>query len=280
MSVWVDLIAREAFFLALLVAFGSGPATFLSERWDGVARPALAPVLGLCIGVSATVTLVYFFPTSMTWWVLIPMALASLSVAAWRRGRAPRWPGRRGLIQLAVVVIVLLASFNYPLALRHTVGPAGGYYVDDTAGYVSETNGEARESIRRAERNRAPFADLSIWLWSTYAGFYEQLDVSALESNANQMLGLGATDTDSPFLIVVILVGALGVFGVVRSVSGGSNWGATFGGCLVAGPLFLELFMDGSQGALTGCARQWQWQPWVGRRSGHGGRRCSFCSPC
>ena len=48
-----------------------------------------------------------------------------------------------GVIQLAVVAIVLLATFDYPLALRHTVGPAGGWAIADTTGYVSETNGEA-----------------------------------------------------------------------------------------------------------------------------------------
>jgi len=254
MHVWLDLISREVFFLALLAALGSGPATFLSERYDGIARLGLAPALGLCIGVCSAVTLVYFFPTSETWWVLIPLAVASLGVAVWRRGRAPRWPGRRGLIQLAVVAIVLLATFDYPLALRHTVGPAGGWAIADTTGYVSETNGEAREGIHRAEQNRAPFADLSMYYWSAYADGFQQLDVSALESNVNQMLGLGATDTDSAFLIAVMLTGALGVFAVVRSVSGVSTWGAAVGGCLFAGPLFVQLFMDGSQGALTGCS--------------------------
>jgi hypothetical protein len=241
-------------FLALLLALGSGPASFLSERFDGIARLALGPVFGLCVGVCATVTLVYFFATSVTWWVLIPMALASLGVAAGRTGRAPRWASRRGLIQLAVVAIVLVASFDYPLADRHTVGPAGGYEVYDANAYVSETNGEAREGIHRVDQDRPPFADLSMGFWRSYAGSYQQLDVSALESNVNEMLGLGATDTDSAFLIVIILVGALGVFGVVQSVSGGSNWGATVGGCLLAGPMFVELFMDGSQAALAGCA--------------------------
>jgi hypothetical protein len=254
MHVWLDLISRELLFLALLAAIGSGPATFLSERFDGVARAAMAPVFGLCVGVCLTVTLVYFFPSSETWWVLIPLALASLGVAVRRRGRAPRWPGRRGLIQIAVVVIVVLGTFSYPLALRHTVGPAGGWAIADTTGYVSEINGEARQGIQRAEQNRAPFADLSMAYWSGYAAGFQQLDVSALESNVNQMLGLGSTDSDSAFLIAVILTGALGVFAVVRCVSGVSTWGATLGGCLFGGPLFAELLMDGSQAALTGCA--------------------------
>lgn len=254
MHVWLDLISRELLFLALLAAIGAGPATFLSERFDGVARLAMAPVFGLCVGVCVTVTLVYFFPTSETWWVVILLALVSLGVAARRRGTAPPWLGRRGLIQLAVVAIVVMVSFDYPLALRHTVGPAGGWAIADTTGYVSEINGEARQGIHRAEQNRPPFADLSMYYWSAYASGFQQLDVSALEANVNQMLGLGSTDTDSALLIVIIMTGALGVFAVIRTVSGVSTWGAAVGGCLFGGPLFVELFMDGSQAALTGSA--------------------------
>lgn len=256
MHVWIDLISRELLFLALVTAFGSGPAAFLSERFDGAARLAMAPVLGLCVGVCAFMTLIYFFSAHETSWVVILAALASLAAAAWRWRNvpAPRWPNRRGAIQVATVIFVVLATFSYPLAHRGTVGPAGGWAIADTTGYVSETNGEAREGIHRAERNQTPFADLSMYYWSEYAKGYQQLDISALEANVNQLVGLGATDTDSAFLITVILVGALGVFAVVRTVSGIPSWAAVLGGCLFGGPLFVELFMDGSQAALAGCA--------------------------
>jgi hypothetical protein len=256
MHVWLDLIIRELLFLALVTALGSGPATFLPKRFDAVARAAMAPVFGLCVGVCLAVTLIYFFSAHDTRWVLIPVALASLGLAAWRWRKlpAPRWPNRRGVIQLAVVALVILISFDYPLAHRGTVGPAGGYTIADTAGYVSETNGEARQGIRQTRHDAAPFADLSVYAWASYAYGYQQLDVSALEANVNQLTGLGATDTDSAFLIAVILVGALGVFAVVRSVSGVPTWGAVLGACLFGGPLFVELFMDGSQAALAGCA--------------------------
>jgi hypothetical protein len=256
MHVWLDLIIRELLFLALVTAFGSGPATFLPERFDGVGRFAMAPVLGLCIGVCGAVTLIYFFPAHSTSWVVIPVALASLAVAAWRWKRlpTPRWPSRRGAIQIAVVAVVILVSFDYPLAHRGTVGPAGGYAIADTTGYVSETNGEARQSIRQTRHDPSPFADLSLYAWASYAYGYQQLDLSAFEANVNQLVGLGATDTDSAFLIAVILIGALGVFAVVRGVSGVPTWGAVLGACLLGGPLFVELFMDGSQAALAGCA--------------------------
>ena len=254
MHVWLDLILRELLFLAVLGALGSAPATFLPRRFDGVARAALAPVFGLCVGVCVTVTLVYFFPTRDTGWLLILLPLASLAVAVRRTRRNWGWPSRRGVIQLVIVAIVMLASFNYPLALRHTVGPAGGWVVADTTGYVSEINGEAHESIRRAERNRAPFADLSLLYYSAYAAGYQQLDMSALEANVNQIIGRDATDTDSPFLIAVLLVGALGVFAIIRGMSGTPTWAAVVAACLYAGPLFVELFMDGSEAAITGSA--------------------------
>jgi hypothetical protein len=275
MHVWLDLITRELVFVALLAAIGSGPATFLPERFDSVARWALAPVLGLCASVCMTVTLVYAFPTRDTGWVVIVLAVASLALALWRgRGRA-RWrrsPGAfrtaaersfaarqssaivRDGLQVGVVVIVILVSFNYPLALRHTVGPDGGYSIADTTGYVSETNGEERDSIHQAERLQPPFADLSTFYWAAYAHNFQQLDVSALESNVNVLLGLESTDTDSPFLIAVLLVGALGAFAVVRAAMRRPSWAASLAGCLFAGPLFVEMFMDGSQGAIGGSA--------------------------
>ena len=275
MHVWLDLISREALFVALLGAIGSGPAAYLPERFDRAARWALAPVLGLCLGVCVTVTLVYPFPTRDTGWVVIVLAVASVALAWWRTGRPARWRrsrnvaptdvGRpfatsrssgtvRDVLQIGVVVIVILVSFNYPLSLRHTVGPDGGYAIADTTGYVSETNGEERDSIHQAEHLVPPFADLATFYWAGYAHNDQQLDVSALESNVNVVLGLGATDTDSPFLISVLLIGALGVFAVVRASLRRPTWAASLAGCLFAGPLFVEMFMDGSQGAIVGSA--------------------------
>ena len=275
MRIWLDLITRELVFVALLAAIGSGPAIFLPDRFDRVARWALAPVLGLCVGVCVTVTLVYAFPTRDTGWVVIALAVASVALAWRRTGRHARWrrspdgyraaaerpfPARqssaivRDGLQVAVVVIVILVSFNYPLALRHTVGPDGGYSIADTTGYVSETNGEERDSIHKAEHLHPPLADLATFYWAGYAHNYQQLDVSALESNVNVLLGVGSTDTDSPFLIAVLLVGALGAFAVVRGAVRRPTWAASLAGCLFAGPLFVEMFMDGSQGAIVGSA--------------------------
>jgi hypothetical protein len=163
-------------------------------------------------------------------------------------------PSLGGVLPVALVAFVVVASFDYPLALRGTVGPVGGYAIADTTGYVSETNAVEHESIRQGMRARPPYGDLAEGLWSSLLPRDQQLDVTPLEASLNHVLGLGATDTQSPFLIVILLVIALGAYGVVRNARAGPAWPAVVAGCLVAGPLFVELFMDGSQAAIAGCA--------------------------
>jgi hypothetical protein len=88
MHIWTALVAREAALLTILTLFGSGPASLLSERFDAAARIALAPVLGFCLGTCVTTTVIEFAPARDTYWMLIPLALASAGVAAARTVRS------------------------------------------------------------------------------------------------------------------------------------------------------------------------------------------------
>jgi hypothetical protein len=250
--IWLDLILRELLFLVLLAALGAGPATFLSDRFDG-ARAVLAPVLGLCLGACLAVTVVYFYPASQTYWLIVAAAVVSIAVAVWRRPGLSR-PRARTAMQVGIVVVVVLGAFNYPLAGRHTVGPVGGYQIGDTSGYVSETNGLMHESLRDARKLKQSDSDLSIVALSNYGRGNQQLDISALEANFNSLFGLGTTDTQTPCLIAVLLVGALAAFGVVRTADRRSGWAPVLAGCLYAGPAFTQLLMEGSQAAITGTA--------------------------
>jgi hypothetical protein len=250
--IWLDLIVRELLFLLLLAALGAGPAAFLGDRFNG-ARTALAPVLGLCAGACLTVTVVNFYPASQTDWLIVLAAAVSLAVAAWRR-RGLTWPSARSALQVAMVVVVLLGAFNYPLAGRRTVGPVGGYQIGDTSGYVSETDGLMHDSLRNARQLKSSYSDLSVVALTNYGRGTQQLDISALEANFNGVLGLGATDTQSACLIAVLLVGALGAFGVVRTADRRAGWAAVLAGCLYAGPAFTQLLMEGSQAAIAGSA--------------------------
>jgi hypothetical protein len=94
-------------------------------------------------------------------------------------------------------VVVIIGSCDYPLALRNTAGPAGGYTIADS-GYVSETNAVERESMRQADLARPLFADLSLGFFSDYLPRDQQLDLSALEANVNALIDVGSTDAQSP----------------------------------------------------------------------------------
>jgi hypothetical protein len=251
--VWLDLIVRELLFVVLLAALGAGPSAFVGERFNGVARVALAPALGLCLGACLTVTLVYAFPARDTKWVLVAVAALSIAVATWRRPPSLGVPDLRDVLAVTIVAVVVLGAYDYPLASRHTVGPVGGFQVADTSGYVSETDALARQSLHAARMSTPPYSDLSTIALANYGRGTQQLDISALEANVNSLLGLGATSTQAPFLIAVLLTGALGAFAVTRTVTR-RRWPAVLAGCLFAGPAFAQLLMEGSQAAIAGAA--------------------------
>jgi hypothetical protein len=255
MHVWLDLISRELLFLALSALLGLAPAAWLlPDRFDGISRLALAPVLGICVGVCLTTTTLYAFPAGQTGWLVVVVAAASAAIGlVKRRGR---WaiPSKAGLAQIGVVIVVLLVSFDYPLAALDSVGPIGGYRIADASGYVSEIASAQKYSIHQIDRIHSYVPDLATHAYALYVQDTQQLDVAPLEANVNSLIGLGPSDTQTAFLIAIILTGALGAFGTVRAVIRHPAWPAVLAGCLFAGPLFVELLMDGSEAALAGAA--------------------------
>lgn len=267
MHIWTDLLAREGAFLALLSALGAAPVAFLSERFDGAVKLSLAPVLGFCVGTCVATTVLEFAPARETGWMLIPLALLSLGIGAWRTLRrthsASVKPIRisiRDVVQLIVVCAAVAGPLTYTLHQRHTVGPAA-YTYTDVDNYVGETDGaqatsisDARSAWARSERTGSRFADLAQWDWSFFASFNANPNAAPLEANLNELLGLGATDTNSPFLVVLLLAGALGAFAAVRYATRSDTWTAALAGAMFGGPFFLELWFDTFQAAIMALA--------------------------
>jgi len=262
MHIWTDLVAREASYLAILFLLGAGPASFLAPRFDGGSRLALAPMLGFCLGTCVTTTLLQFEPTNNTYWILIPLALASTGVAAFRTMRtpdAPAWRSRLPLRDIAAMVLIGLAvtgPINYTLHERHTVGPAVFYYTD-VDNYVAIQDAARTVSLHTARTAWTHDAatgtrdhNLTQFIWAFFANQGSNLDATPLDSNVNALLGLGATDTYAPFLTVLLLAGALGAFAAVRYWSRSRTWLAALAGCLFGGAMFLELWFDSFQAAI------------------------------
>jgi hypothetical protein len=294
MSIWAAILGREGAMLATLLALGSAPASFLGRRFQAASRVALAPVLGLCLGISVFSTLIWFTAASNTYWLLVPLALASLTIAL-RRGLAsiPAEPDAgqarsslrtvaKGSIVLArrlrpldavalvAVCIAVAAPLSYTLHERHSVGPLG-YDIWDVDDYATEPDAMEQMSIRQAvdpyslavvayakgtghQSIHPALADtnFSRIFWSLYASSYQNIDASPLSANLNRVIGLHGTDTQTSFLIVFLVAGALGAFGAVRYFAPKPRWAALLAGLLFAGPFFLQLMADGSQAAICG----------------------------
>jgi hypothetical protein len=264
MHIWTDLLAREGALLAILMALGSGPAAFLSDRFDASGRIALAPALGFCLGVCVTTTMLEFVPAGRSYWILIPVALVSLASAAWQTASSPNSGNRlvsvapRDLLQVAVVCIVVAGPLTYTLHEHHSVGPAA-YYFTDVDNFVAEQDGAQTASIETARaawtrhvKTGQRFGDLTQYQWAFLAHFDANLDAAPLNANVNALLGLGATETFSSFLIVLLLMGALAAFAAVRYATQSRTWIAVLAGTLISGSMALELWFDSFQAAITG----------------------------
>jgi hypothetical protein len=290
MHIWTDIVVRELVMLVTLAAIGSGPASYLGRRFDAAARVALAPVLGLCLGTCIFTTLIWFTTARHTYWLVPVIALASLAIALRRAVKTVPADGHRSrtartldllkrlpardAVALAVVCVVVAAPLSYTLRERHSVGPIG-FEVWDAVGYTGETDGMEQESIRQAAHeysqpavsgyssnaaraealSRASFSSRENFVrlfWNFYAAGDQNLDAAPISANMNELLGLHATDTQGLYLIVFLVVGGLGAFGAMRYAASRPFWVAPLAGVLFAGPLFLQLVVDGSQAAILG----------------------------
>ncbi len=271
MHIWTDIFVRELVMLVTLLTLGSGPASLLGRRFDAAARIAMAPVLGLCLGTCVFTTLIWFTAADNTYWLLPVLALFSMAIALRRRGGLSPWNLAGGaqssgamllarrllladLVALIVVAGVVAAPFSYTLHERHSLGPVG-FEVWDTNGYTAETDGMVQASIRGAEKHN--YLDTHNFIqryWDWYASGDQNLDAAPLSANLNEFIGLGSTDTQSAFLIVFLMAGALGAFATLRYFAPKPRWAAPLAGILFAGPFFLQLIADGSQGATCGLA--------------------------
>lgn len=261
MHIWIDLLLRESALLAIVVALGAGPVTFLSERFDAAGRLALAPILGFALGTCFATTVLEFAPADQTYWLLVLLAMSSLAVAGWRLMRSPSDAAGarlslRDIFQLLVVCLAVAGPLTYTLHERHTVGPVA-YTYTDIDNYIGEQDGaqttsisDARSLWTRAQRNNTRFADLTQADWAFFAFFNANPNMAAIAASANSLLGVGATDTNSAYLIVLLLAGALGAFAAVRYVTRSDTWMAPLAGGLFGGPMFLELWFDTFEAAI------------------------------
>ncbi len=266
MHIWTYIVTREGFMLLTMLALGSGPAAFLGERFGAAARVALAPVFGLCVGTCVFTSLIWFTAAYNTYWLLVPLALASVATALWRSLRGSSEPagrrsfvgvlrslGARDAVALVAVCAVVAAPMSYTLHERTSVGPIG-FSVWDADDYTADADAMLHTSIRQAAQPQPAHENMTRLIWASYSQGNQNLDAVPFSANVDGLLGLHATETQGLFLIMFLVAGALGAFGAVRYLTPKPWWVAPLGGVLFAGPFFLQLMTDGSQAATCGLA--------------------------
>jgi hypothetical protein len=244
------LLGTEAAFLAASALIGSGPASLLRGHAPRAVRMAFAPMLGVAVGTCVFATTTWFFTTASTFWI-IPL-LAVLSVAfALRRGRSTEERPWRALAQCALVVAVVLTPLTAVMLEQGSSGPVA-FQVFDAADYVSLQDGMQVQSLEAARTSPAAGWNLVENLYASLAGTAQETEISPFAANLENLLGIGATEGQAGFLIALIAIGGLGLFGAICVVLRRQTWWAVFGGCLLSGPFFAQLFLDGSEGAISG----------------------------
>ena len=252
-TTWLDLAFREAVAVALLAALGSGPAAFLGGTQAGT-RIALAPALGLALGTATLYSAGHVISLdTAAWWVLLPMTVVSLAVFAVkerrRRRSVERSPDVAIALKIGLLCVVVTSALNYPLVHRESLGPVA-YRVSDANFYVALT--DRLESHGFSDRSGVPSWDLT----SAYGDRAAQATnnhagLSALAASLNSVFGWRASDTQSSWMIVLVLLISLGAFAAVQEFTRSRTWTALLAGLLIAGPFMYQLFVDGSQGALS-----------------------------
>jgi hypothetical protein len=252
MGTWADLALREIVILVLLMALGAGPSALLRGTQAG-SRIALAPGFGLALGAVVLVSVgdVTSLRTA-TFAAVLPMIVISLALF----GAIERHRHRTGGIDLRVapalkvglLVVVVASTLSYPLAHRGSLGPVA-YRVADASGYAALTDRLESHSI--SDRSGGAPWDLTSEYGNQEARGTGWLGTSALAASADPLFGWRGSDTQSSWMIALVIIISLGSFAAVQELTASRTWAAVVAGLLMAGPFTYQLFVDGSQGALS-----------------------------
>jgi hypothetical protein len=160
-------------------------------------------------------------------------------------------------VALLVVTVAVAGPLTYTLHERGTAGPAV-YGYTDVDNYVAEPDAAQTLSLAAARNayehhhTQATVTNYTQFWWTWVAHLDSNLDAAPIYANVDALLGLGGSDTNAPFLIVLLLAGALGAFATVRYFAGPRTLMAILAGGLFGGAFFLELWFDSFQAAIAG----------------------------
>ncbi len=248
----LEVLGTVALLVSVLTVLGAAAATFLPPHIPATARWCLAPTLGLTISIC--------WLTSVNWWLpgrtvvfvgLLP-ALACAAIVLVRRrctmAGPPSLVSTAGPIALALIIAT---AFAWPLAKQHSLGP-GAYQVWDGPNYASTQTGLIYNAV--TDHDWGPDWSLSVRNGEHYIPnnpLSQQVGFDSVAATLDAATGLQPIQTQVPFMIGLVVIGALGAYAAFVMLVG-SRLLALLAGLLYGGPVMYQLMLDGSEGAIAG----------------------------
>jgi hypothetical protein len=234
------VIALGSGYLVIFGAVGSGPVFVLARSAES--RLLLAPAFGLAIAASilTTASLVLTMHTA-AWVVLVPAALVSLGIAAWRI-RRERVVATRGTAIAAAFVVAGILLAAAPAIDRGTVGPFGlGVY--DALGYVHTDLWLQGHTLLDDPPADASRWDLSLTYGHALTEDNTRIGVSVVNAAGASLFGQRPDETLFAFLAMLFALVPVTVWIVARRLGAGPL-GASFGACFGLSPALFTLVGD------------------------------------
>jgi hypothetical protein len=261
----------ELIMLLVLAGVGAGPVALLRGS-DGVgSRLALAPAAGAALSMGVLTAANFFFALNgALWWALLPIAIASLTLAfilLRRRDELPKSavPSVHALA-VGFLVLLVLGVANLPLHNRLSYGVTG-WGVFDAPGYVSciegfthHTNnvplvgqGDTPNAASLAHTSDDWSADWNIADRFCWRLKWQHTGGETIPAAFSSSLGWQPWTSLTPFMAVLMAIAALGAFALARGISGSllAGFGA---GLATGGPAVFQIYMDGAGGLLGAVA--------------------------
>jgi hypothetical protein len=248
--------------VALLSILGLPASLWAFRERPLYTRVCAAPASGLALGSVILFTAAYFMPMRVAAWaILLPLLVAAgiigiLLNRPWD-GLTQRVRNRRSVGLLAwtlAAVIMAIAIPAVPLGLLDSRGPIGYLVNDATGGYPAILASLQQHALS----DPAPWGgswNLMLGYGQVWAAGFQQGGFEAEAAAMASLLGWNVLAYQSALLGALIVTGGLAMAALVRSEFPDAPSYVPAAACLLyGGPLTLDLFIEGSEAALSGLA--------------------------
>ena len=249
---YLQVAGLIAYLVGLSTILGAALASYLGDGVPARAKWASAPVLGLAFAICLFVTTIWVVPGNTGAFLLLPV-VPGMAFWAWKRREHLR--GRRSIVsaaELGSIIALVFVVFAFPLAYQESLGP-GAFQVYDGPNYTANQLGLQTHTVD--DPTWGPDWDLTARSGEHNGpNSIQQIGFMAVAATVDAAIGIEPVRTQVPFMIAMVLIGALGAYAMLTTLAPQWRPAAWLGALLFAGPVMYQLVLDGSESAIAGLA--------------------------